>query len=312
MNKIKEMSETTVGVIIKSVGGLYSVETPDGVVSCKARGIFRKDGISPYVGDKVTVMEIGNNEAIIAQILPRKNFIIRPPVANIDFLVFVVSTVEPQPNLEVLDKFLAIAEFKHITPLIAVTKTDRVVKSVTNNLYNIYNDNVAEVFPIDYNVPETVWKLRRKLFNSMSVFTGNTGVGKSTLINHLDEDINAEVGEVSRKLGRGKHTTRTVEYYKLSSGAYVADTPGFGVFDTNRYDYIYKNDLADCFPDFRPFLGKCRYQDCSHTKEQGCAVIESVRSDIIHRSRFESYLRMYSEASALKTWEVGRDLREFA
>jgi ribosome biogenesis GTPase len=312
MNKIKEMSDTSGGVILKSIGGIYSVETKDGVFSCKARGIFRKDGISPCVGDRVNVMDVGNGEAVIVEVLKRKNVIVRPPVANVDFIVFVVSTVEPSPNLELLDKFIAVAEFKHITPLLAVTKTDRVTKSFTNNLVSIYNDNVAEVFPIDYSSPESVWKLRRKLYNTMSVFTGNTGVGKSTLINHLDEDIDAPVGEVSRKLGRGKHTTRTVSYYKLSSGAYVADTPGFGVFDTNRYDYIYKDELADCFRDFRPFIGKCRYQDCSHTKEPGCAVIDAVRNGDIPHSRFDSYVHMYSEAAALKTWELKRDLRELA
>jgi ribosome biogenesis GTPase len=309
MNKIKDLTDTTVGVITKSIGGNYSVETADGsVIVCKARGIFRKDGIAPFVGDKVSIMQVKDNEAVIVEILPRHNEIIRPPVANIDYIVLVISTVEPAPNFELLDKFIAVAEYKRIRPIIAVTKTDLAPASVTANISRIYNGSVADVFPIDYSNPESFWKLRRKLSNRKAVFTGNTGVGKSTLINHLDDAISAEVGEISRKLGRGRHTTRCVEFYKLSNGAYIADTPGFGVFDTNRYDYIYKHDLIDCFRDFAPYVSHCRYQDCTHTREDGCAVIDAVHSGKLPKSRHDSYLRMYEDASALKAWEIRREL----
>ncbi|MDR0986989.1 MAG: ribosome small subunit-dependent GTPase A [Ruminococcus sp.] len=303
MNKIRELSETYEGKILTSVGGIFTVETEDTVLSCKARGIFRRDGISPYVGDIVNIMKVGDNDAVIVEVLPRKNEIVRPPVANIDYIVFVISTTLPSPNLEILDKFLAIAEFKNIPSAIAVTKTDLAAGSVTSSLVNTYNDNVAPVFPIDYNNPESYEKLYDSLAGKTAVFTGNTGVGKSTLLNHIDSRINSEVGEVSRKLGRGRHTTRSVTLFRLDNNAYVADTPGFGVFETTRYDYIYKENLAEYFKDFRPYLHDCRYQDCTHTKEIGCAVIEAVRTGKIPQTRFDNYLKMYDEVSLIKLWE---------
>jgi ribosome biogenesis GTPase len=302
------MTETFEGKILKSVGGIYTVETADCTIDCKARGIFRKDGISPYVGDKVNITKIGDNEAVIVEVFPRKNEIVRPPAANIDSIVFVVSTCLPSPSLEVLDKFLAVAEFKQITPIIAITKTDLALSSAVQTLVNTYDKTVAEVFPINYKDPESYLSLYRRIAGLTVVFTGNTGVGKSTLLNHIDSKIKSEVGEISRKLGRGRHTTRTVTLYKLDNGAYVADTPGFGVFETTRYDYIYKDDLARCFKDFLPYIGECRYQDCTHTKEVGCTVIEAVKSGTLSQSRFDSYLKMYDEVSLLKLWEQKNSL----
>jgi ribosome biogenesis GTPase len=303
------------------------------MVNCKARGIFRKDGITPFVGDRVEIIRVsgstdssigdsadkGGTEnfdsekdnaadasgAVIVEIHPRDNEIVRPPVANIDYIVFVISTVDPAPNLEALDKFLTIAIFKHIKPIICVTKTDLADDRVWMNIQDTYKD-VADVFVIDYTKTfedSAVSALMQIIAGKKAVFTGNTGVGKSTLLNYLDPSINAKVGEISKKLGRGKHTTRTVEYYKLKNGAYVADTPGFGVFDTRRYDYIYKAELPYCFPDFKPYLHKCRFQGCTHTKELGCAIIEAVASGLIAQTRFDSYLRMYHEASNLHPWE---------
>ncbi|MDR0903450.1 MAG: ribosome small subunit-dependent GTPase A [Ruminococcus sp.] len=303
MNKIRELSETYEGKILGSVGGIFTVETEDAVLTCKARGIFRKDGISPYVGDSVNIMKVGDNDAVIVEILPRKNEIVRPPVANVDSIVFVVSTTLPSPNLEILDKFLAIAEFKNISSCIAVTKTDLAVGSAVSSLINTYDGKVAKVFAIDYNNPESYKELYDSLAGKTAVFTGNTGVGKSTLLNHIDSRIKSEVGEVSRKLGRGRHTTRTVTLFKLDNGAYVADTPGFGVFETTRYDYIHKENLAEYFKDFKPFIHDCRYQDCTHTKEIGCEVIEAVRTGKIPQTRFDNYLKMYDEVSLIKLWE---------
>ncbi|MDR0975216.1 MAG: ribosome small subunit-dependent GTPase A [Ruminococcus sp.] len=304
MNKIRELTETYEGKILKSVGGVYTVETENTIIECKARGIFRKDGITPYVGDSVNIMKIGDSEAVIVEVLPRKNDIVRPPVANVDCIVFVMSTVEPSPNLEILDKFLAIAEFKNITSYIAVTKTDLAAGFAVSEFINTYDKTVADVFPIDYDCPESYLKLYNNLADKTVVFTGNTGVGKSTLLNRLDSNIKSEVGEISRKLGRGRHTTRTVTLFKLPNNAYVADTPGFGVFETTRYDYIYKENLAHCFKDFRPYLGNCRFQDCTHTKEIGCEVIEAVRTGKIPQSRFDNYIRMYDEVSLIKLWKM--------
>ena len=286
------------GLIIKSIGGLYSVKSPLGVMECKARGIFRKQNISPCVGDEVVV-----SDGVISEIMPRKNELIRPPLANLDYMVFVVSTCEPSPNFLLLDKFIAICVFKGITPLIAVTKSD--IKE-DESITDIYKNSGAEVFVIDYSDESGLKVLYDTIAGKLCAFTGNTGVGKSTLLNHLDTDIVRETGEISRKLGRGRHTTRHVEMYEMKNGALVADTPGFSTFETNKYDIILKDELSECFNEFGEYFGKCRFPDCSHTKEKGCAVIDAVKNGDIPLSRHESYVAMYEEAKQIKEWEIGK------
>ncbi len=292
------------GIILRSVGGLCYTETPAGVFECKVRGIFRKRNISPCAGDRVILTDISGDTALVSEILPRKNSLIRPPLANLDYLVFVISTCEPSPNLTLLDKFLAIAEFKKIKSIIAVTKLDLQKNS---ELADIYRNSCAEFLEIDYDSPASYVKLYDMTAGKISAFTGNTGVGKSTLLNHLDGSLGLETGEISRKLGRGRHTTRTAELYKLDNGGYIADTPGFSTFETQKYDIIRKDELADCFPEFRPYQGKCRFQDCAHVKEKGCAVIEAVSNGEIPVSRHTSYIEMYEEASQIKEWEIRRN-----
>lgn len=288
--------DITKGMIIKSIGGLYYVKSPLGVLECKARGIFRKRNISPCAGDIVTV-----TDGVISDIEPRRNELIRPPLANLDRMVFVVSTCEPQPNLLLLDKFIAICVFKGITPVIAVTKTD-LMKD--NFIEDTYKDSGARVFLIDYSDEKNLIPIYDELEGKFCAFTGNTGVGKSTLLNHLDNNIVRETGEISRKLGRGRHTTRCVEVYELKNGTMVADTPGFSTFETNKYDFILKDKLAGCFHEFDGFVGKCRFPDCSHTKEKDCAVLEAVNSGVIPKSRHESYVEMYEQAKQIKEWEI--------
>lgn len=289
------------GLLLKAVGGLYSVETADNVFECKARGIFRKQNISPCAGDRVVLSDIDGNTAVIDKILPRKNSIIRPPLANLDCMVFVISTCEPAPNLTLLDKFLAIAEYKGIKSIIAVTKID-LLKN--NSLVDIYKNSGAEFREIDYADPASYMKLYDMLAGKVSAFTGNTGVGKSTLLNHIVPELEIRTGEVSKKLGRGRHTTRTVELYKLDNGGYIADTPGFSTFETQKYDIIRKDELAGCFPEFRGYEGKCRFPDCAHIKEKGCAVLEAVKNGHIPESRHNSYAEMYEEAKQIKEWEL--------
>lgn len=291
------------GFILKSIGGLYLVESPLGVLECKARGIFRKQNISPVAGDKVRVDEISDGRGVISEIYSRKNSILRPPLANLDYIVFVISTCEPSPDLMLLDKFIAIAEYKNIESIIAVTKCDLQENS---EIKEIYAASGVEVFEIDYDEPETYECIANKLAGKISAFTGNTGVGKSTLLNHIDSSFNQKTGEISKKLGRGRHTTRHVELFKLKNGAYIADTPGFSTFETNKYDIILKEELAGCFCEFDEYIGKCRFQDCSHTKEKDCAVIEAVNSGKIPRSRYESYVAMYEEARQIKLWEINK------
>lgn len=280
------------------------MEASDGVYECKARGLFRKKGISPNCGDNVKISAENASKGVIEEILPRRSQIIRPPLSNLDVLVFVSSVCEPRPNLLLLDEFIAIAEFKKIIPVVVFTKID---KQDSSDLAKLYRDAGLTVFEVNNLTGEGSEKVKAFLEGKLSAFTGNTGVGKSSLMNRIFPELKLETNEISEKLGRGKHTTRHVQLYKLEKGGYIADTPGFSSFDTNRYDIIYKDELADCFCDFRQYLGKCRFPNCSHTKEKGCAVIEAVNEGKIARSRHESYINMYEQAKQLKEWEHKND-----
>lgn len=288
------------GLIIKAIGGVYTVEASEGVYECKARGVFRKKNISPVCGDSVEFSLENDGTGVIDKINERKSLLIRPPLANLDLLVFVTSTCEPQPNLLLLDKFIAIAEYKKITPAVVFTKID---KCDFKQYEDIYSKAGIAVFAVDNTTGEGSAEVRDFLSGKLSAFTGNTGVGKSSLLNNIFPQLELATNEISKKLGRGKHTTRHVQLYKLECGGYIADTPGFSSFDTNRYDIIFKDDLADCFCEFREYMGKCRFVNCSHTKEKGCAVIEAVNEGRIPRSRHESYVEMYEQARQLKEWE---------
>ena len=285
-----------VGTIIKSIGGLYTVKSFDSIIECKARGVFRKDNISPVVGDTV---EISND--VISKILPRKNFIVRPPLANLDTMVFVISTTKPSPNVTMLDKFIAVCEYKNINPVIALTKIDL---ADYNNILTIYNTIGIKTFTIDYSNKQSYMDLKEYLANRISAFTGNSGAGKSTLLNAIDTSLNIPTGDISQKLGRGRHTTRHSELYQLDNGGLIADTPGFSTFETNKYDIIKKENLASCFREFSPYVNDCRFNDCSHTKEKGCAVIQAVKDGIIPKSRHSSYCEMFENAKLLKDWEI--------
>ena len=284
------------GIITKCLGGLYTVESPDGIYECKARGVFRNRGVSPCVGDTVTL-----TDGVIAEIDERRNCIIRPPLANLDQLIFVVSTCSPVPNYLILDKFIAIAEYKNITPVVVITKTDL---GDSRPVREIYGSIGIDVFEVNYEVPETVEAVRNMLSGKVSAFTGNSGAGKSTLLNAVDPTLDIPTAEISRKLGRGRHTTRHAELYKLAGGGYIADTPGFSTFETNRYDIIRKEELAGCFREFSEFTDGCQFKDCAHICEKGCAVVEAVNRGAIPKSRHESYCTMYDEAKQLKEWEL--------
>lgn len=290
------VSAKTSGIIVKCLGGLYTVESPDGIYECKARGVFRAKGISPAVGDSVTV-----SGGVITEIGERRNFIIRPPLANLDQILFVVSTVSPAPNFLILDKFIAIAEYKGIEPVVVITKTDLGDGSAVREVYDSIGIKTVEV---DYDDAESVQRVRELLSGRISAFTGNSGAGKSTLLNAVDPSLDLATGEISRKLGRGRHTTRHAELYKLAGGGYIADTPGFSTFETNRYDLIRKEELAGCFREFAEYTDSCRFRDCSHTCEKGCAVVEAVAAGKIPKIRHESYCTMYEEAKQLKEWEL--------
>lgn len=284
------------GIIIKSIGGLYLVESPSGLFECKARGVFRNQGLTPYIGDDV-IFEDG----VINELLPRRNEIIRPPVANLDQIILIVSTCKPVPNILLMDKFIAISEYKGIKPIVMVTKIDL---ASFEQIFDIYKRVGVETFVVDYNNDESIQEIKQTLKGKISVFTGNSGVGKSTLMNAIDSTLSIPTGEISEKLGRGRHTTRHAELYKIKDGGYIADTPGFSTFETNKYDIIKKEELSSCFVEFRQYMDDCKFKDCSHTKEKGCAVIEAVNNGDIVESRHKSYCHMYEEAKQIKEWEL--------
>ncbi|MDE5564013.1 MAG: ribosome small subunit-dependent GTPase A [Oscillospiraceae bacterium] len=295
MYGIKE--EAAYSLIIKSVRGLYTVVSPDGMSGeYPARGILRKRGQEPYVGDHVRI-----EDGAVAEVLPRKNEIIRPPLANLDQLCFVVSTCEPSPNLRLLDKFIAVSAYKDIRPLLLLTKIDLASAA---SVYKLYSSIGIPILSVDYKRPETLEAVREAFRGKVSALTGNSGAGKSTLLNALDSALAIPTGAISQKLGRGRHTTRHAQLYPLQGGGYIADTPGFSTFDTMRYAVIRKQELADCFVEFASYQGDCRFQDCSHTCEKGCAVLEAVRNGDIPVSRHDSYCEMYEEAKQIKEWEL--------
>ncbi len=283
------------GLILDSLGGLYTVETEEGIITCKARGIFRKEGLSPCAGDRCTV-----EEDVITRIGERKNSIIRPPLANLDVMIFVVSTCEPSPDLKLLDKFIAVCEYKSIDPMIAVTKVDICEE---NRIREIYSRIGIPVIICDYSDERSLDSIRQVISGHICAFTGNTGVGKSTLLNHIAPDLELETARISKKLGRGRHTTRVSRLYKLSDG-YIADTPGFSTFDTMQYAVIRREELRYCFREFEEYEGKCRFADCSHIREKGCAVLDAVKQGIISESRHSSYMTMFEEAKNIKEWEL--------
>lgn len=288
------------GIVTKLIGGTYSVCASDAIYECKARGVFRKKGIAPVCGDNVEI-EADNDTAVITKVYERKSFIVRPPLANLDCLVLVNSVVSPSVNLEIVDKFSAVAVYKGIEPIIVFTKTDL---ENAGELADIYKSSGFKIFCINNNNAEDAKPLKDYLRGKISAFTGNTGVGKSSLINNMFGEIIVDTNEISQKLGRGKHTTRHTELYPIDGGGYIADTPGFSTFETNKYEIIKKEELVFCFPEFEKYLGKCRFLDCTHTGEPQCGIIKAVEAGEIKQSRYQSYKKMYEEAKNIKEWEI--------
>lgn len=290
------------GLLLKCLGGFYYVEADDGkAYECRARGIFRKRGMSPYAGDRVTISTQEDGTGSIEAIEPRKNSLIRPPVANMDQLFIVVAVREPAPSTLIIDKTIAAAESKGIEPVLVISKTDL---ENAGWLCEIYEKAGIPCVPVSSVTGEGVERIRAMLQGKLSAFTGNSGVGKSTLLNRVDPRLSLETGEISQKLGRGRHTTRQVELLPLPGGGYVADTPGFSSIDLERYELIRKEDLPHCFREFAPYLGECRFTSCSHTCEKGCAVLEAVEEGKIAPSRHESYVTMYQEVKDIKEWQM--------
>ena len=288
------------GRIQKALSGFYYVDTGTEVLTCRARGKFRKDGVSPLVGDRVEVRELGNGEGFVEAILPRKNAFTRPAVANIDQLVVIASGAIPKTDPFLIDRVAAIAALKGCEVIILLNKCDL---DSADSLYQIYRAAGFQTLRVSAQTGEGLEELIPLISGKLSAFTGNSGVGKSSILNALDPEFHLQVGEVSDALGRGRHTTRHVELFRLSCGAEIVDSPGFSSFETDELNLELKHRLPDTFREFQPYLEHCRFVGCSHTKEKGCAVLEAVRRGEIQKSRHASYLRLYEELKPLKDWK---------
>ena len=294
------MSLRTEGRILRSLSGFYDVQTVEGLITCRARGILRKEGNSPLTGDLVEI-SVEKGRGMVETILPRKNHFIRPAVANVDALVVFAANVNPITEPFLIDRVAAIAGDQNVPVYLCVNKCDL---DPALDLVRIYEHAGFPVIRTSAETGEGVEELRALLTGKLTAFTGNSGVGKSSILNRLAPELKLETGAVSEKLGRGRHTTRHVELYSLGGDTLVADTPGFASFDTEFEDGILKENLQYAFPDFGKYLGDCRFDDCSHRKEPDCAVRAAVEAGDIEASRYESYLKLYERSSQIKAWEI--------
>ena len=294
------MTVRTEGRIVRSLSGFYDVQTRSGIITCRARGILRKEGNSPLTGDLVQI-SAEKGKGMVERILPRRNHFIRPAVANVDALVVFAANVNPVTEPFLIDRVAAIAGDQNVQVILCVNKCDL---DPAIDLVRIYRHAGFPVIRTSAETGEGVAQLRSLLEGKLTAFTGNSGVGKSSILNRLAPGLNLETGEVSEKLGRGRHTTRHVQLYRLGEETYVADTPGFSSFDTDQMELILKENLQYAFSDFGKYLGKCRFDDCSHRKEPDCAVRAAMEAGDIERSRYDSYLKLYEKSSQIKAWEI--------
>lgn len=308
------MTDHKTGIIVHGVGGLYRIRMEDGsTVTCKAKGVFRHEGMTPLAGDRVRIESgTGEDECRIAEILPRKNALIRPAMANLGVMFVVCAAKDPDPSLRFLDKMLCILEYQEIEPVLIVTKAD-LDSHRAEQLRTKYEKCGFTVFVTDSETKgedSAIAAYLRRFDNSViAAFCGASGTGKSTLLNRLFPALSLETGTLSEKIARGKHTTRAVSLFPLSEisddscHGYLADTPGFSMLDFERFDFFSLEDLPYTFREFIPYIGRCRYTKCTHTKEEGCAICEAVSEKKIPKSRHTSYLELYEALKEKKAWE---------
>lgn len=332
----------TRGLLLRGIGGLYTIraygpkkhrdcfgETDSPLcgqtVFCRAKGAFRHENLSPVIGDTVEISysaasfscneaglpvpDPGGADLRIEAIVNRRNCLIRPPVANLDFLFVVFSPVYPEVNLTTLDELISIAEYNHIEPVLVITKQE-LDPSAAQELRTLYENAGFRVFVLGDHATDGIQALRAFVRESLpgriAAFAGASGVGKSTLVNMLFPGISQVVGDLARRTERGRQTTRHVELFEfpgLSEPGYLADTPGFSMLDFVRFDFFEKQDLPETFREFVPLLGKCRYTSCTHTKEEDCAIVKAVTDGSIAKSRHDSYLVMYDALKNKKSWD---------
>ena len=290
----------TEGRIIRSLSGFYEVQTENGTVTCRARGSLRRSTEIPLTGDLVTI-SVERGKGMVEKIPPRRNSFVRPAVANVDALVVFAANANPISEPFLIDRVAAIAGDQEVPVYLCVNKRDL---DPAQDLIRIYTHAGFPVIAASAETGEGIEQLREMIRGKLVAFTGNSGVGKSSILNRLCPALQLPTGEVSEKLGRGRHTTRHVELYDLGDGTLVADSPGFSSFDTDQMDVMLKEDLQYAFPDFGVYLGKCQFHDCSHRKEPGCAVTAALAAGELEPTRYDSYLRLYEKASQIKLWEL--------
>jgi len=286
-------------IILKGIGGFYYVSDSSGTVyECKARGVFRKEHITPLAGDRVTI-ETDSSLSTVTEIYDRKNYLTRPPIANIDSLIITASVAEPKANLTVIDRLTAQAVDKGIEPVVVFSKCDLADSS---ELVEIYSKCGIKSFAVSSVTGEGADEFKQLFDGRICALTGNTGVGKSSMLNCIQPELELATSHISKKLGRGRHTTRSVELFRMFGG-YIADTPGFSALDFENTALITKEDLPFCFPEFKDYIPECRFVSCSHTNDKDCAVVKAVRDGIIPKSRHDSYCIMYGEVKDHKPWQ---------
>ena len=294
------MNETLTGRILRSMSGEFDVQTNSGIITCRGRGRLRRGADIPLTGDMVHIT-VERGRGMVEKILPRKNHFVRPAVANVDILVVFAANVNPVTKPFLIDRVAAIAGDQEVPVCICVNKCDL---DPAQDLARIYRNAGFTVIQTSAETGEGVEELRQLLQGKLAAFTGNSGVGKSSILNRLCPQLQLATGEVSDKLGRGRHTTRHVQLYQLDEQTYVADTPGFSSFDTDQMDVILKENLQFAFPDFGPYIGCCQFHDCSHRKEPGCAVRAALENGVLEPTRYDSYLRLYEKSSQINAWEL--------
>ncbi len=284
------------GIIIKGIGGFYYVKASHNVYECKARGVFRKEKITPTIGDRVTIEADGEKGSIV-EIVPRTSYLLRPPVANIDTMLIVIAAAEPSPNLTVADKMLVNAEISGIKPAVCINKTDL---AESEEIKDAYAKAGYDVIEVSAEKNEGIDALRSFLKGKSTAFAGLSGVGKSSLLSLITDD-DLETGAVSEKIRRGRHTTRHVELFELADGGYVMDTPGFSQLEVEG---IRAEELWRYFPEMADCDGKCRFRGCAHINEPDCAVKDKLAEGKIAHSRYESYRELYEKLKQTKEWLI--------
>ncbi len=290
------------GTIVKGIAGFYYVLSEGKAYRCRARGRLKNQGVLPLVGDRVTMERREDGDSVILELLPRKNSFIRPPIANVDSLVVVIAAAEPDPNLALLDRFLVMAEYRRIQAILCVNKTDLAEEGVCRALKDIYGSVYPPVFVCGLT-GSGLEELKERVDGRRCAFAGPSGAGKSTLLSRLLPRESIETGAVSEKTKRGKHTTRHVEIFQAGEGTFLYDTPGFTSFEVLEAP---EEELARCYPEMLPLIDRCRYDNCRHLNEPGCAVREALEGGAVHSARYRSYAAQLEEIRQRPKYQKGK------